>query len=481
MLHHLLVVCTLLVSSTGASAQAPARQPKRLHKSEKIDSFMTALYNRGQFTGAILVAEHGRVIYKKAFGQANRELGKPFTPGTQGHIASITKPFTAMGIMVLKEQGKLSYDQPIRQFFPGLPACMQPVTLRHLLQHTSGVTGYADFPDMTQQDVFKLLQQQGALHFQPGQRFEYSNGGYMLLGMVIEKVSGQSLNGFLTQTIFRPLGMKHTQVDELPNRNVVRAIGYDMYGKRNNYDVFTGGDGSMISTVEDLYKWDQALYHPRFIKAETLAEAFTPSALSTKDDPFGEKSYGFGWWITERNGAKHIAHNGAFGGYRADIERFLGPRNTIIHLSNLRHSIMFELRDGITNILEGKPYALPKVSVSTWLYQRAEQQGMPAARQAYWRLKQSADSTNYNFSEGELNSLGYYLKGQNRLADATEVFLLNTEAYPHSANAFDSLGEAYLAGGDKKRALSTYQKSLNFNPANTNALAVVRQLQAEKQ
>jgi CubicO group peptidase (beta-lactamase class C family) len=449
-------------------------------KRREIDQFMSALYVSGQFTGAVLVAEHGHVIYKKAFGMADREYNKPFTLQTQEYIGSVSKQFTAMGIMILKERGKLNYDQPVREIFPELPECMLPVTIRHLLYHTSGLATFDDFPDMTEEDVFKILMEQKTLHFRPGEKFEYCNAGYSLLGMIIEKISGQSLNEFLSENIFRPLGMNHTSVNEIINRNSVRAVGYDMFGTQNNYDTFMGGNASVISTVEDLYIWDQALYRPSIVRGKTLEEAFCGSSIRLNDEVFGKKSYGFGWWITEKNGSKSLFHDGAFGGYRAYIERFLTEQNTIIQISNLRHPFTLDIRNAIVNILNNQPYVLPKKPINIWTFNQIRLRGADSAVQQYKRFKKTADSSLYSFNESELNSLGYYLLRQNRTSDAIKIFILNCEEYPHSANAFDSLGEAYMISGDKPSAIKNYKLSLKLDPGNYNAQNVLKKLEDEK-
>jgi CubicO group peptidase (beta-lactamase class C family) len=186
---------------------------------------MTALYNSGQFTGAVLVAENDKLLYEKAFGLADRAKGFPFTIQTKEYLGSVSKQFTAMGIMILKDRQKLTYDQSVRDFFPELPTFMQPVTVRHLLYHTSGLAIFDDYPNMTEKDVFNILRKQDKLRFTPGEKFEYCNAGYSLLGMIIEKVSGQSLNAFMTRNIFQPLGMDHSEVNESTHPDTTRAIG----------------------------------------------------------------------------------------------------------------------------------------------------------------------------------------------------------------------------------------------------------------
>lgn len=446
-------------------------------KAKEIGTFMAALYERGQFTGSILVAEQGQIIYEGAFGLANRAQNKPFTLSTCEYIGSISKPFTALGIMILIERGNLTYDTPIRQIFSELPPCMQPVTIRHLLHHTSGLALFDDYPDMTEKDVFDILTKQETLRFNPGEKFEYCNAGYSLLGMIIEKVSGKTLNDFLTDNIFQPLAMNSTSVNRITARNKERAIGYNIYGDLNNYDTFMGGNASIISTVEDLFKWDQALYNPKFIKKETLEESFRGSPITLSDPVYGNKNYGFGWWIAEHNGHKNAFHDGAFGGYRAYMERFPDERNTIIHLSNLRHNLFIEIRQAVVNILEGRPYELPKIPVSAWLYKKIEQVTIDSAIAGYHRLKNSNEASGYNFTESELNSLGYYLLRSKRIQDAIDIFLLNTKEYPESANTHDSLGEAYMADGKKESAIASYRRSLELNPNNYNASEMIKKLQ----
>ena len=482
---NLIVILLLTISAVFSFSSRGLAQEKyavsdTADKSRKINEFMSALYVSGQFTGAILVAEHGHVIYKKAFGLADRENNRPFTLETPEYIGSLSKQFTAMGIMILMEKGKLRYNQPVREFIPELPVCMQPVTIRNLLCHTSGLATFDDFPDMTEQDVLNILLKQKTLHFSPGEKFEYCNAGYSLLGMIIEKISGQTLNDFLSENIFKPLGMNHTCVNEVLGRNSERAVGYDMFGTQNNYDTFMGGNASVISTAEDLFIWDQALYRPTIVKKKTLEEAFERSPIRINDEVFGNKSYGFGWWISVKDGAKVLFHDGGFGGYRAYIERFLTEQNTIIQISNLRHPYTLDIRNAIVNILNDKPYLYPKKPVNVWTFRQIQLRGIDSAVVLYRHLRKTADSSLYNFNESELNTLGYYLLRHNRVPDAIKIFGLNTEEYPESANTFDSLGEAYMISGDKLSAAENYRISLKLDPGNYNAANVLKKLGTEK-
>lgn len=455
-------------------------------KGRKIDSLMTALNNRGQFTGSILVADHGKLIYKKAFGMSDRQNNILFTPDTKEYIGSVSKQFTAMGIMILRDQGKLQYDEHIKVFFPELPACMDPVTIRHLLYHISGLALFEDYPDMTEKDVFNILMKQESLRFTPGEKFEYCNAGYSLLGMIIEKISGERLNEFMTANIFKPLGMNQTFVNEISHPDKTRAIGYTMFGTVDSYDTYMGGNASIISTVDDLYKWDQELYHCDLVKPQTLAEAFTPSsivmknpALNRRDDLFGEMSYGYGWWIATNNNAEDFHHDGAFSGYISFIERRPGEKTTIIELSNLRHIPAYEIRTAILNILEDKPYSLPKITGSYFLHEKSQTLGMDSAIALYRVLQKNGD-TRFDFGELIINSYAYFLLRLNHTDDAIKVFKLNVEDYPNSANVYDGLGDGYLKAGDKIHAIVYYEKESALDPSNEDLKNRIKTLKASQ-
>ena len=480
-------VFDILILITGVCLISASHEKKKIvsgneiEKARKIDSLMSALNNRQQFIGSILVADHGKLIYKKAFGMADRSRGIQFTSDTKEYVGSVSKQFTAMGIMILRDRGKLDYDQHIRVIFPELPACMDPVTIRHLLYHVSGLALFEDYPNMTEKDVLNILMKQDSLRFTPGEKFEYCNAGYSLLGMIIERISGESLNEFMTANIFKPLGMNQTLVNEIDHPDKTRAVGYTIYGTVDSYDTYMGGNASIISTVDDLYKWDQELYHCKLVKPETLAEAFTPSyivmknpVLELKDNTFGEMSYGYGWWIS--NGPD-FHHDGAFSGYISYIERQTSEKTTIIELSNLRHIPAYEIRTAILNILEDKYYVLPKINGSYFLHEKSQILGMDSAIALYKVLKKNADP-NYDFGELIINSYAYFLLRSSHTDDAIKVFKLNVEDYPNSANVYDGLGDGYLKAGDKIQAIECYEKESTLDPSNEQLENQIKKLKA---
>lgn len=437
---------------------------------------MTDIYKQGQFMGAVLVAEHGKIIYKKGFGFADTKEKEEFKPTTQCYVGSISKQFTAMGIVMLKEKGEIEYNRSIRQYFPELPECYQTITILNMLQHTSGLALFDDYPNMTENDVFEILRKQTSLRFVPGSRFEYCNANYSLLGMLIEKISGKSLDSFLRANIFIPCGMKNTYVDDPTIKNRKRAVGYYLFGDEYNYSTYIGGAASVVSTVEDLYKWDQMLYNPTIISKQSLTEIFTPGGNKWESNVYGKQGYGFGWFISGDENDKIIQHDGGFAGFRSYIEREVNKHNSIIFLSNVRHELIGNIREGIANILNNMPYTIPKISGANWIISKAKEVGMKQAILDYKSLSEAKDS-NYYFSERECNSLGYYLLRNNKIDDAIVLFKFNVVLFPNSGNAFDSMGEAYLKSGDKESALISYKKAFKLDPGNSNAAEIIKKLE----
>ena len=448
-------------------------------KIKTIDSFMSTIHDQGQFSGAILVATDGKVLYEKGFGFANRQTKEPFTPSTPCYIGSLSKQFVAAGIMILKEQGKLKYEDPIRKYFSQLPGFMEPITIRNLLTHSSGLAIFDDYPDMTENDVFKIILDQDSLRFVPGNKFEYCNANYTLLGMLIAQITNTSLNDFLTENVFKPIGMTSTYIDQVSSTNKKRATGYYLFGDEYNYSTYIGGAASAVSCVDDLYKWDRHLYKPKIITKQNLEEAFEPQNMIGEDRNYGQKSYGFGWFVCLKEEKKIVQHDGGFAGFRSYIERQIDDDNTIIVVSNARHSITGQIRQAINNILAGKPYEVPKRSFANWIIEESNKKDMDRAIAEFKGISKGKDSSQYYFSENEFNSLGYYLLRKNRILDAVKYFELNTEKNPKSGNAFDSLAEAYMKAGDKELAILNYKKSLILNPGNSNAANNLRRLQKE--
>jgi len=291
---------------------------------------------------SVVVIQDGRVILRRAFGMADLGQHIPATPATDYRLASLTKQFTAMAVMLLARDGKLGYDQHVRDILPELPPAARPVTIRNLLNHTSGLWDYEDLiPDtqtvqVSDHDVLALLARRDTGYFAPGMQYRYSNSGYVLLGLVVERVSGVSLPRFLHARLFAPLGMTATVAhvegaDTVPNR----AYGYTpnptgFTPSDQSVTSATLGDGGVYTSVDDLVRWDQALDGASLVDTATLRLATTPPEL-----PSGALSqYGFGWFVDTYRGERRWRHAGETSGFRNAIQRFPDRRFTVFVLTN---------------------------------------------------------------------------------------------------------------------------------------------------
>ena len=464
-----ILVCFLLICSINTYAV-----PKDTAKS--INKLMETLYQRGQYNGSIIVAVNGKVIYRNGFGESNFDTHKRFIPATISCLASVSKQFTAMIIMILAEQSKIQYDDPVSKYIPELSKYANGITIRNLLTHTSGIPDVGDLgidhPDLTKNEVLNTLMKQDSLAFKPGIKYQYSNTGYILLAIIVERITGKPFKDYLTEKIFIPLKMSNTFLyDGSQNKSNDVAIGYSQFGKKDDYRVlttaeynsFTTGDGGIYSTVDDLLKWDGALYSETLVKQSTLDKAFTPANVVE-----GTTTYGFGWNITGTGVNKFVWHTGNTAGFRAFIGRVIKDKIAIIMLTNKGNSKRMEISNAILNIFKGLPYQLPKLPISEKVYSIINDHGIDFAINLYDSLKVVNDTT-YDFSEAELNTLGYQLLSEDKKNDGVQIFKLNTISYPNSSNAFDSLGDAYVAIRDKDSAIASYQKAVELDKTNVQS------------
>jgi len=470
------LLLTALLTCCSEVRAAPA------DRVEKIDQLMSTLFERGQFNGAVLVAEKGEIIYRKAFGKANFQTEADFTPETPSNIGSVTKQFAAMAIMILAERNKLTYDDSVSKYIPEFSstAHFSRITLRHLLTHTSGIPDYGDLgiedSGLDQKGLIAALLQREDTLAEPGLKYRYSNPGYALLGIVVERVSGKRFGDFLEQEIFKPAGMSNTFVhDGHGRKNERTAVGYGQFGQVDDADsTAIPGDGGMYSTVDDLFKWDQALYTDKLVRQSALVEAFSPGKVEQ-----GTSTYGFGWNIADESGNKYLWHQGSQAGFRAFIGRRLTDKVTVIMLTNKGNSKRLDINTAIQNILAHKPYVLPRQSGAEKLYKTIRESGIRTAIDTFNNLK-TAKSADYDLGETELNTLGYQLLyTDKRVSDAVAIFELNATEHPTSSNAFDSLGEAYRQNGERDLAISNYRTAVKLDPTNGHATAALKELQSK--
>ncbi len=291
---------------------------------------------------ALLVSRGGKILRAEGFGLANVELQVPVKPETVFQSGSVGKQFTATAVMMLVEEGKVGLEDPLTKYFADAPASWKDVTVRELLSHTAG---FGDYPekfdfrrDWTEEEELKLVESI-PLAYAPGTKWEYSNLGYMTLGVLIHRVTGEFYGDFLRQRIFEPLGMQTTRIiseaDIVPNR----AAGYRLVkGELKNQEwvspvVNTTADGSLYFSILDLAKWDAALYTEKLLKRASLEQMWTPAKL--KNGQPNKDGYGFGWFIEERHGHRAISHDGAWQGFETNITRFVEDQLTVVVLTNL--------------------------------------------------------------------------------------------------------------------------------------------------
>lgn len=319
----------------------------------RVDAYVKSEMQMQQIPGvAVGVIRNGVLILAKGYGLANVEHQVPVTPDTIFQSGSMGKQFTATAIMMLVEEGKLSLDDSIAKYFSGAPADWQKVTVRHLLTHTGGMTDYpSDFNfrrDYTEDELLERIKAV-PLAFQPGEKWSYSNLGYVTLGILIKKVSGQFYGNFLRDRVFKPLGMTTARViseeDIVPNR----SAGYRLVqGKLKNQNwvapsLNTTADGALYLTVRDMAKWDAALYTEKLIKRESLEQMWTPVKLND-----GTTSpYGFGWGLNTVRGHRVVEHGGAWQGFKSQISRYVNDKLTVVVFANLSRAVQGRIAHGI--------------------------------------------------------------------------------------------------------------------------------------
>src|SRR5688572_19738452 len=390
----LLTVVVLLVSQQAALAQDHAA---------KIKEVLELAHSYKQFNGSALVVENGRVIYKSGFGMANMEWDIPNTPDTRFRLGSITKQFTAMLTLQLVEQGKIKLDGKIADYQPDYRKDIgEKVTVHHLLTHTSGIPSYTGQPGFfanVSRNPYKVADfvkqyTSGNLEFEPGTKYTYNNSGYFLLGAIIERITGKTYEQALKEMIFDRVGMKNTGYDRHDPLIPKRASGYaktkDGYANAAYLDMsIPYAAGSMYSTVEDLYLWDQALYTDKLLTAQSKELMYKPFL----------NNYAYGWVVTNASfkineqPVQVIGHGGGINGFTTTILRYPNEKNLIVLLDNTGTSYLDRLSDSIAKILYNQPYEPPQTSIGETLDRSIREKGIAAGIVQYRDLKAKQAAT----------------------------------------------------------------------------------------
>ena len=324
----------------GADASVPMPAPERL-----TDGLLARSFDPKSPGAAVLVARDGKILYAKGYGLADVEHQVPITPATKFRIGSITKQFTAAAVLRLQEAGRLRVTDQLAQYYPEFPRGKE-VTLRHLLTHTSGIHDYTRQPDLatlvrnpTTTAALIASIEKFPFDFSPGAKWSYSNSGYVLLGDIVTRASGENYGDYLQHTFFGPLGMTATGVYHNDMPPAGGAVGYSYaqgaFSPAPDWNkTWSGGAGSLYTTVGDLFRWNEGVFGHRVLNADSLTAAFTPIATANNPDAKLDGGYGFGWEIERFRGVREISHGGGFPGFCAGLLRLPEQNFTVVVLTN---------------------------------------------------------------------------------------------------------------------------------------------------
>lgn len=476
----------LLFLNNSVFAQKNTESPAKTVK--KIENYLDQIEKLG-FSGSVLVEIGGRKVLSKGYGFRNVKKKLKNTPETIIDIGSITKQFTAAAILKLEMQGKLGTGDKITKYFDNVPEDKVEITIHDLLRHQTGLPGVVggDFDPITESEfIEKVLNI--PLKFNNRTKFFYSNVGYSLLGIIIEKVSGMSFEQFLYQNLLKPAGMEFTGYTRPEFDKDLIAVGYkdeQEWGKPidKKWDKdapfwHLKGNGGILSTTEDLYKWHSALLSDKILSKEAKQKYFAPEL---RPDETREGYYAYGWDVhqTERN-TTVIQHNGTNRVFYADFRRFVDEKVTLIMLLNKAepslNDVTFVLADIIFKplfepampILENRANSLFTEEIIKITLSEGLAEGI--------KIYQNKDNKT-DLLERLVNDKGYELISDKEIVKAIDLFKLNVYIFNKSANAYDSLGEAYFLNKNYDLAFTNYKKSLELDARNNNAKEMIQKIE----
>jgi CubicO group peptidase (beta-lactamase class C family) len=437
----------------------------------KTDALIAKYHELGLFNGSALVAENGQAILRKGYGEANMEWHIANTPDTRFRLGSITKQFTATLVMQLVEKGLIDLNAPVQRYLPDYP---KVVTIHQLLNHTSGIPGYTELPAFGRdarrpQKPAEFMKMFSGLEllFEPGTKFSYSNSGYFLLGVILEKVTGKPYEELLRERIFDPLGMKESGYDSTRPIVEKRAAGYDatLDGYFNTGYLDMGepfAAGSLYSSVDDLLRWDQALYGEKILSAASKEKMFTP----------GLSNYGYAFTI-HKGAVTTIEHGGGINGFNTVISRDIEPKRLYVLLNNTGGAPLNEIVTGLRAILDGKDAAMPKIPAAPVLYKTWKASGIAAVMEQW---KSMLAGGVYDVRDGELTRLAGTLLGKGKTADALELAKAAEAMAPKSVGVAMLMGQVQAAAGHRVEAVQAYARAIDLSdtprafPMLTNAI-----------
>jgi len=442
-------------------------------QTEAFDTYLKAAVENEYFSGTVLVAKDGQPIFQKSYGMANYELSAPNTDKTVYQYQSITKPFTAIAIMMLQEEGALNVQDLMCDYVEDCPEAWRAITIHHLLTHTSGIEGYTRLADWDETLDSRTYWRGSAVNlvrglpllFNPGEGYRYSNSGYTLLAHIIERASGKTLAEFYKDRILSPLGMGHAGFNDSRFLTPNLATGYYSLGTsfiNVTPQTLTSSYGSagLTGTAADLLLWDQALYSDKMISRESYEQMIAHT----------ENNYAYGWEVRNWFGRRQIGHAGSGFGFSSFIARFIDDRFTVIVLSNSDEASAGGVARALSAIYFGEEYAMPAPQPIAIILDEIVENGADAGIARYRALKGAEPSAEAFQKDDLLVSAGYELYEAPLMDEAKRVFEFALEEFPQSAYSYDGLADIAVAEGKYETAIRHFETSLRIDPDNDYAV-----------
>jgi len=464
----------ILISLLSCNNQSPENKIVEC-ESEKahintIDDLLNESFDKGQFNGNVLIVKNDSILYKNSFGYLSAQQESKLNENSVFNIGSISKEFNGVAIMILQERGLLSVNDTISKFNLGLPDWANRVTVKHLLHYAGGIPRIDPLMPKNDEQAWEILRESDSLLFKPSTRFVYDNSNVFLQKRIIEKVTGQAYEEFIIENVVQPLNMEYS-VHDPEQGHPNRTSCYDKNKAPCQELEFISG--WLWSTTGDIHKWVKALRENTLISKESYNELVGNPFFQDKNtypDSYKPASP-LGEYFAESD---LLRHNGTSIKFYSIMINDFKNNLTIIVLSNSSGKI-WGLGHSIHNVLLDKPYK------STYEAIRAKSlQNVDIGIKTYRELKENHQDLYKPISPSELNKLGYELLQMDRKEDAIKIFLLATSEFPDNANLFDSLGECYLSNEQYDLSLDNYEKSLELNPENTNAVKMIDKINTIK-
>lgn len=461
---YLILVFSILFLGCNSSKNIITNKTESNFDIEFID-YLFKDYTGNKPSASIIVIKNGKMQLAKSYGYADLESKIPATPKTNYRIASVTKQFTAMAIMMLVNQGKLSYETKLTEIFPEFPEYGENITIRQLITHRSGLVKYNRFlkdgqtNQMLDKDVLKGLLKTDSTYFKPNTKYAYSNTGYAVLAQVIEKITEISFAEYMQREIFQPLEMTNSTIFEADKKIENRAYGYIMKDtlmtfKDQSLLSAIQGDGGIYSSVLDYYKWDKALYTNKLIPQAELDNAFFNYDENGKST---ETGYGYGWIVNYHNGIKILQHGGSSSGFGSHVIRIPSENISVAIFTN-RNKRGKELQNKAKAIISHFTNSKFQMPFEIVLEKEIDQNGIDSGIKLYNQIK--TDTINYSVSKEALFNFGISYINANKNEDALKLFSSLENDYPTYFGGYYGSAIIYKEEKETKKALYYFEKTI---------------------